>query len=276
MISPQEYQRERITLMEEYESRVRTWLLDGGDKDLSEMIPFFRDGVVCPEVWFQEDNCFRPLFILKEVSLGINYIHELPQYLETWGYPRYFEFAENPFDDIRVGTFRQWRRIARLAKGLEQVQSKEFDCPYSELDLGFKDGGEVYTGDIEGYKSKQNCQRTSNPVYNSIMDRIAVMEIKKVGAGVNATSELSLATKFYSEHIVPFQDLICRQIKLIDPTVIICLGRESGACISRLLKDVKKDTGNRLWIDGYHHTRSSNEHFYEEPIAAYKKHLSKV
>lgn len=273
-MTAEEYQRERTPLLEEYESRVRAWLKDVSNfKELSEQIPFFRDGVVCPEVWFQEDNSFRPLFVLKEISLGINCVPELPQYLETWGYPKRFEFVENPFDDVRVGTFKQWQRIACLAKGMEQVHEGVNDRSYRELDFSFKPGGEEYSGDVEGYKTEKFQLRTANPVYNSIINRIAILEIKKVGAGQSVRSKLSLATKYYSRHIEPFEDLICRQIELMNPTVVVCLGRESGACISKLLENVKAMTADRPWIDGWHHSRSSNLHFFDEPIAEYEKLL---
>lgn len=70
-----------------------------------------------------------------------------------------------------------------------------------------------------------------------------VLELKKVGGGTYATSKISKATKHYTEHIGPFEDLIIKQVELIDPTVIICLGRENGKCISELLKNVKESTG---------------------------------
>ena len=212
------------------------------------------------------------MFILKETSLGINDVDDLSQFLEKWGNPQRFEFVENPFDDIRVGTFRQWRKIARLAKGLEDAFNG-VSASYLEYDLSFKLGGEKYHGDVEGYRT-DNPIRTANPTYNSIIDKIAVVEIKKVGAGQTVNSNLSLATRHYSEHIAPFEDLLCRQIKLINPTVIVCLGREWGNCISHLLKQVQDKTGERLWIEGHHHAaRISNLRFYEEPIATYKKHL---
>ena len=40
--------------------------------------------------------------------------------------------------------------------------------------------GEVYTGNVIGYKTKNHCQRTNNPIYNSIIEKIAVLEIKKI------------------------------------------------------------------------------------------------
>ncbi len=102
---------------------------------------------------------------------------------------------------------------------------------------------------------------------------MALLEIKKIGGGQTVNSELSLLTEHYTQHIAPFSDLLCRQIELIDPTVIICCGREYSNCISELLIEVKRNTGDRLWIDGYHHTRSSNLKFYENPLMTYKEKI---
>lgn len=272
MITAEEYRLQNADLLQEYEERVRRWLFTSGKEDISRSIPYFRDGVVCPETWFREGNNFRPLFVLKEVSLGINYLTELPRFLETWGHQEHFEFVENPFDDIRIGTFSQWKRIARLAKGLEEIYNGADDCDYYKYNLDFQDGGEEYLGNITGYCT-HNRQRTANVIYNQIVDRMAILEIKKVGAGQTVNSELSLATKHYSEHVEPFEDLLCRQIRLIDPTVVVCLGREWGNCISQFLSRVKTNTGQRLWIDGCHHTRSSNLEFYEKPLRIYRDYL---
>lgn len=266
------YRKENFELLEEYEKRVRTWLADNGDKELAEKIPYFRDGVICPERWFTNGNNFRPLIILKEVSLGINNLNELDDYLTLWGNPKYFEFVDNPFDDIRIGTFTQWKRIARLVKCMHELYCGEETIDYHKYDMKFIPSGEIYNGNIEGYKKFLN-QRTANTVYNDIVEQMAVIEIKKIGAGQTAVSELSIATKHYTEHIEPFVDLLSQQIELIDPTVIVCLGREGGKCISNLLKKVKSMTGKRLWIDGYHHARSSNVHFFEEPLNVYKEYL---
>lgn len=276
MMTATEYRKAHGELLEEYETKVRKWLAEDGAKDIEKRIPFFRDGVTCPETWFREGNTFRPLFILKEVSLGINTVEELGGYLETWGNPQRFEFVENPFDDVKIGRFPQWKRIARLAKGMEDVHEGADTCDYYKYDLDFKEGGEPYKGDITGYKL-YNHQRTANAAYNDIISKIAILEIKKIGAGQTVNSKLSCATKYYSRHIERFCDLLCRQIELIDPTVIVCLGRQSGACISELLTEVKlADKKDRLWIDGHHHTRSSNIDFYYKPLEIYKNHLSNI
>lgn len=273
MISASEYRKCNERLMQEYEQRVRTWLKDCGEEELSKIIPFFRDGVTCPEVWFKEGNTFRPLIILKEVSLGVNCLKELPGFLNKWGNPQYFEFVENPFDDIKVGSFKQWRRIVRLVAGLEEVHNGT-DLNYMNLDLNYSEG-EAYSGDVEAYKTKGYAYRTANKNYESVVNRMAVIEIKKIGAGQSVNSELSDKTRHFAEHIEPFKDLLIRQIELIDPTVIICLGKHNGKFTSSLLEEVKRSTKERLWIGGYHHCYSSNRNFFERPIEAYRDYLNK-
>ena len=54
MITVNEYITQKNKLLDEYESKVRNWLKEKGKCDISEKIPFFRDGVVCPEKWFAE------------------------------------------------------------------------------------------------------------------------------------------------------------------------------------------------------------------------------
>lgn len=263
-----EYRIENEKLLTEYEDRVRKWLAVNYNSEIAQKIPYMRDGVVCPEAWFEDANDFRPLIVLKEVSLGINEVSELDSFMNLWGQQKHFEFVENPFDDVQIGTFSQWQRIARLLKGLEEIHNGASACDYYKYNFGFVPGGERYAGSIEGYV-KYNNEQTANAIYNGIVKKMALMEIKKVGAGQIVGSNLSKQTGYYTEHIEPFKDLLCRQIELINPTVVICCGRENG-CISNLLGYIKENTKERLWIDGYHHTRSSNLHFYEEPLNVYR------
>jgi len=276
MISATEYREKKEKLMQEYEAAVRKWLKDNGKDELSEKIPFYRDGVTCPEVWFKENNNFRPLFILKEVSTGKNTIAELDDYLEVWGHKTCFEFAEDPFDDIKYGYFTTWQRIARLAKGLEEMYLSSTFCDYYKHDFSFVDGGLEYLGNNNGYRINHPCQ-TANTTYNEIINKIAVIDIKKVGGGTKTNSELSTkGSVYYTSHIEsPLDDLFIRQIKLINPTVIICCGREGGGFSTGILKEIKEKCNDIPWIDGYHPTYSSNENFYEIPIETYKKILGK-
>ena len=270
-----EYRLEKEKLLSTYETRVREWLKSNDAPEyIADNIPYYRDGVVCPEVWFSEGNDFRPLFVLKEVSLGTDTVDGLKKYNETWGNQRSFEFVENPFDDIQVGTFSQWKRVATLAKGLEDIHRgcDESDYYGSDKDFSFIPG-DVYAGHITGYNDSSYSPRNGNKNYNDIIKKIAVLELKKVGGGTAANTELSIATKYYTEHIAPFEDLLLEQIRLIDPTVIICLGRENGQCTRYLLKNIEALLKDIIWIDGYHHIMSSNEKFYYGPLREYKQQL---
>ena len=281
-MTAQEYRIENEKLMEKWEKDCRDWLRnEGRDSYLVENIPFFRDGVVCPEVWFEKGNTFKPLVILKEVSLGIDSVKKLPEFLETWPGKTFFKFAECPFDDIRVGKFPQWKRIAKLAKGLEEVQNGIENCDYygKNKDYHFVPG-EMYTGEINGYKDpKRYLIRNANANYNEIINKIALLELKKVGGGTYVNSSLSLASEHYFSHVEKFRDNIYKQIELIKPTMIICLGKENGEFVGKnqILADIRKDITEKdgiAWIDGWHHSRSSNVNFYEKPLDEYRKYLA--
>lgn len=276
MITVAEYRIENERLMNEYEEKVRGWLSQEKGSDVADILPFYRDGVTNPEEWFKESNTFRPLFVLKEVSVGSDTIDGLKKYLDIFGNPKHFDFVEYPFDDVKIGTFSQWKRIAKLAAGLKEIHDgKEYSDYYSH-NFDFVDGGDeyIYTGDIEGYKDKKSYyKRTANKDYNDIINRIAIFEIKKVGGGTGCNSKLSMAGEHYTDHIEPFLDLIIKQIVLIDPTVIICLGRENGACTRALLSEIEKEVGDRIWLEGYHHQFSSNKKFYYDRLEDYRKVL---
>ena len=262
MITANEYIQKKNEILDEYESRVRAWLKDEGANEIADKIPFYRDGVTCPDIWFRPGNNFRPLFILKEVSIGKDCISDLDNYLKIWGNQKSFNFVENPFDDVKIGQFTTWKKIAALAKGLEDAHNGLEMRKYNIDEFSYQPGGEIYEGDIEGYC--EYSARTSNTLYNDIINKIAILETKKIGGGRSVGSELSLATKYYSEHIEPFQDLICRQIELMNPTVIIGCCREFFTC--NLFKEIEKKTSDRLWIYGYHPTMNSTENFYYKPL----------
>lgn len=283
-----EYYEENGKFMIEYEEAVRDWLSKDykrpngrktfkGNPELAQKIPFFRDGVVCPEVWFEKGNDFRPLIILKEVSLGIDKEESLNDYLKIWGNTKHFDFVTYPFNDVRIGTFPQWRRNARLIRMLESVHNNEPDFDYNVYDLSFKHSGEFYSGKIEGYYDKRNFyERTGNEEYRRITDRMAIMEIKKIGGGVSAGSEISVASRYFADHVIPFKDLLKKQIELINPTVVICCGRENGKCIRDLFSEIENEISKDiLWIESYHHIYSTNEKFFDEPREIYKEYISK-
>ena len=79
------YRKQKELFMSEYEKTVRQWMSDQKlNETVIKLIPFLEDGVVCPETWFKEGNDFRPLFILKEASIGIDCKSELEAYYQKW------------------------------------------------------------------------------------------------------------------------------------------------------------------------------------------------
>ena len=276
MLSASEYRKENEKLMIEYEIKVREWLCQNGKEEISKNIPFIRDGVTCPEVWFQEGNNFRPLFILKEASIGIDSIKALPDRLKVLGNPKYIEFAEYPFEDVRVGKSKTWIKIAKLAKALEEVHFGKDIIDYDKYDLSFKPGGEEYVGDIEAYLYDDNRKRTGNPIYRDIIDKIAVLDLKKVAAGKNTKSELSKETLNFTEHTEKFKDMIYHHIALMDPTVIICCGKDADKWLSDYLTEIKQRTDDIYWINNYHpRSRISNAIFFDECINQYRAYRNK-
>ena len=279
MISAGEYGEQRKNLMEEYETTVRTWLTKKGgiSAQIADIVPFFRDGVTCPSQWFVDGNDFRPLFIMKEPSMGFSVAceEEIPdrivKYNEDWGKKadkRYFEFAENPFDDIRVGSYNTWRRVARLALGLEHLQAGGNEIKY-DFDVAFVPSEEKCTEEF--YK---DTVRTGNETYKTIIDRIAVIDIKKIGGGNGERSILSKAGQHYLRYLdEPMKDLLKKQIILIDPTVIICCGVDVEH-IQNLFEDEIKDV---IWLKTYHPAvfGKYGRLFFERALTQYKQVLQR-
>ncbi len=272
MISAAEYNRKNEELMVEYEERVRAWLAGKADETLVEKVPFFRDGVVSPETWFCAGNDFRPLFVLKEVSMGFDEVQKLDSYLEDLEWQKRFEFVKEPCNDVQIGKHATWTRMARLAKALEDVYNGNEDYDYQKYDFSFKPSEEKCPGTAQGDDKGKSDIRNANKDYNDIIRKIAVINMKKIGGGTGAGSEMSKALLHYKKHVSPFEDLLCRQIALIDPNVIIFCGRDGG-CISKFFAGVKGKTNGGLWIDGYHPRCRSNYNFYETPLQAFKEHI---
>lgn len=280
IIKPADYVINNEELLNEYESVVRNTLKYGlfrnADASISDIIPFVRDGVINPDVWFNETNDFRPLFILKEVSCGKDYVSQLDEYRLEWNNMTRFEFVNNPYDDVRLGSFSVWVRIAQLAYGLCEMHYNEKMCDYYEIKKKIEySKGDMYPGSCNDpyYVHEKYRYRTANKVYDAIMDRIAVIEIKKLFGGTRVDSQLSQASGWYLDHISEeheeLQLLFERQIDLINPTVIVCCGVQMKQCISTYLpKNVRLKYGDNI-IDGVHPNRGSTEQFYYVPIKKY-------
>ncbi len=272
MISAEQYQALNKEFHNQLEKAAREWLSELTDADFAQRIPYFRDGATNPKKWFEEGNDFRPLFILKEVSLGINDIEDLDAYLTKWANIKSFEFVEDRFQDVRVGWFKTWKRIAKLAKGLEGICNGEDEIDYYKYDFYYK-AGEPYTGDVPGFKMgyKNQFNRTSNENYLDIMDKIAVVNVKKIGGGTAVGSEISQASGYYWSHLERFENALIQQINMLNPTVIVTC---SADFTSDNIKALRSGTdSNIIWINGVHPSRTSTEKFYYQPLREYKAAL---
>lgn len=271
MISAKEYVSQKAKLMADYEKAVREWLRNKGGigAEIADKIPFLCDGVATPEHWFSSGNDFRPLFILKEASIGINNVSELDSFLEKWGGITRFEHVEDPFGDIKIGSFTSpWGRVLKLTKGLEVMRLRNEHYGYYEDDFGFKCGGEENPNKITG-NSKYDY-RTANQNYLSTVDKIAVINIKKIAGGTSASSDLSTATQYYTRHLeAPLGELLLKQIELIDPTIIVFCSPEISRAFNGQFRTRLEE--KYVCLDGYHPTRNSIARFYDYPINQYEE-----
>lgn len=284
MISAREYVSQKKALISEYEDTVRMWLKSNGkiDPEAADKIPFLADGAAAPERWFSPGNDFRPLFILKEASIGINNLSELDSFLMKWGGATRFEHVEDCFGDIKIGVNKfegrnPWIRVAMLAKGMETYFAEGRIPDYEELRIfQFKEGGKKNPDNVSN-DPNYACQ-TANKEYLDIIDRIAVVNMKKLAGGTNAGSNMSIASGWYLDHISnenpELETLFIRQILMLDPTVIICCGIENKKCISEYLPDAIKEKYADRIISCPHPTRSSTQEFYYDALDRYAEILS--
>lgn len=144
---------------------------------------FVQDGIIDPEVWFDEPH--RILFILKE-SYNVDGIPNVDSNL----------LDELIMPDGSKG--RIWSAIAEWVYGIEQTTSTEI--PVFDGWLGIAERTN------EAYR-KRKCD---------LLRRCAVLNIKKSN-GVNGSDDSDL--RVYVEEDA---DLIRRQIEIINPTIIVC------------------------------------------------------
>ena len=240
MIDANEYNDWKNGFFEEYESFVRKWLISfGANRYLAENMPFFRDGVVDPETWFS--SYFRPLFILKEVNTGLKtnieskIEEDVNQYNKKWGVEdsKVFQFVENEFDDIRIGKFSTWKKVVRLSIMLETGNDT-----YKDIGLNSELGKRFEKSEPQGYNEGVFRFTTGNDNYINAVKKIAVIDIKKIGAGANAESFLSLQGKHYMEHLNKTKEFLKKQISQIEPTIIVCCCGADNDSIYKCLSEI--------------------------------------
>lgn len=147
---------------------------------------FYKDGIVDENIWFAENNNFRPLFILKDVNGN-----------SAADCAIVTNFVKDTNDDIQNGIEPTWRRLVTLAEGLYEVYTKEQD--------------------VQKYKII-DVDQNGKTRYKNALARIAIMNLKK------QEGRESISDKTLRCYICRYRDEILRQIELINPSVIICCG----------------------------------------------------
>lgn len=238
-----EYDKWKDHFFVEYEKYVREWLVNSdANIYMANNMPFFRDGVVCSEKWFSSE--IRPLFILKEVNTGLKTEDtsqieaDISGYNEKWGVKddKFFRFVENEFDDIRIGKFATWKKIARLA-----IKIMSNDDTYKSVNLNATFGKQVAELYPRGYQEGKYVYTTGNKDYIETVNHIAVIDIKKIGAGDVTDSLLSLQGKCFLEHLHFTRKYLIEQICSINPTdIICCCGPDNDEIYETLSVDIKE------------------------------------
>lgn len=280
MNNARQYREDNLKLMLEYEEKSRAWLhSQNGKSDISDRIPFSRDGVVNPEYWFKEGNDFRPLFILKEPSIGINTADQLPDFdrewdranTPEWNHLSYFEYVENPLDDIQVGCSTTWKRIMALTIGLEAVAQRREPPKYDIATFAYSKGQNNFSFPVPQI-FLQKRTRTGNQTYIDTAQKIAVINLKKMCGGTNVGSSLSKESGYYFEYTKgEFRQLLERQIRLISPSIIILCGTENGRGLSRFLDETI--LSSYPFLEVQHPSRISVQKFYTDTLEKYNTML---
>ena len=172
---------------------------------------FVTDGIACPEVWFSQD--VRPLFLLKEAYTKEG-SDEGP-----WDLCSHIT-REEACIGARDST---WRRITQWARGITRTTSSHI-APFAEGGATSSDepgeGGLLF--DTEHLR------------------KAAVVNVKKSGGRSRSSSAELMA---YAEHDA---SEIAEQIKMIEPTVIVC-GNTGNYLAKALDENLKKPRNEELF-----------------------------
>lgn len=219
-----------------YENMVREFVRkQGGNPDNYK---FFRDGVVNESKWNEADN-IKVLFLLKEVNDQCEYSEE--EILENG-----WLSLVNKKDVPDIFEEYMWRKLAFIYKGI--CEAIKNDC---EADP------EQWTY----FRTEEGKNSFSKEEQEYWINKVAVMNLKKLGGGGYADKEKSSYTVHYKEHCEEFALQIKEQIEMISPDIIVCCSPEVYDNLNRKVFGFKKKQGNFpiyneniLIVEGYHPT----------------------
>lgn len=249
-----------------YNDFMTKWAKDVREWTKCEDAIFYKDGIFDVEEWFANEN-FRPLFILKEVNEPNK--AEAEKEAKKHGDN---ESIENCINFVGTGKEygsdpwkgeRMWKRIGALAVALYKTHNHEIDLDYDAVNEAMEEIDE--NGEILRQK---------------ICRKIAVINLKKIGGGNNTGSDKSRKTLCFECHAKQFYNNLIEQITFIQPTVIICCGKDVVSKCLGLMdeknKTIKKyieiysSVGESLKIgviNGYHPSNQvGTENFYNKTL----------
>lgn len=239
MKKAENYRKEHLALMKEWEQEGRKWLSSLKDKE--SRATFYADGVMDPEVWFDVSNTVRPLFVLKEVHEAVH-----PNSNE---YCNFVGTEKDPGDhDIWDRVSPTWKRVGVLAKGILSVTKKD--------------------GNVPDYDAAYYMEEND---YRNVLKRIAVINLKKFAAGKTVGDGYSKKTVTFYRHAEFAEEAnrnyLYKQIKMISPNVIICC----GAGVIEYIKPIADKLGISMVLKVDHPSYiRSRELFYNDTLEKIK------
>ena len=221
--------------MQKWEEDSRKWLKEN---EKAYKATFYRDGIFNPNRWFNND--IRPLFILKEV-------HEAKDLCLEEKRINFVEMKEEDDFDPWDGKTVMWRRLGTLAKGV----------------LYFNN----YHGEVLEYQLFPNNEQ-GLAEHRETLENIAIMNLKKYPGGSNTGHDKSRQTIDFTVHAENYADFLRKQIEIMDPTIIICCGKN---IVKSCLEKYEIVIDNSIPVIDTYHPSNAGLGFYWNTFDEIKK-----
>ena len=227
-MTAQQYKDEHKKLMDRWKIECREWAHCNAT--------FYLDGAFDADIWFDKNNNFRPLFVLKEVNEATSEANDCVNFVGTG------DDGSDPWKGEGM-----WSSIGALAVAMFQMHKNPLTIPDYNLVRATMN---LQQPDIETERQRA-CRK------------IAVINLKKLAGGTNVNSEKSQSTLGFTCHAQRFADNLAQQIKILKPTVIICCGK---TVVANCLDMKNGKICSIAAIDGYHPKQNSTENFYYKTL----------
>ena len=227
-MTAQQYRDEHRSLMDQWKTECREWAQSNAT--------FYLDGAFDAEEWFNVDNKFRPLFVLKEVNEAIDEVDDCINFVGTG------DVGSDPWEGKGM-----WSSIGALAVAMFRMSKNPTTLP-----------------EYAFVKDTMNLQQTNTETERQqVCRKIAIINLKKLAGGANVGSKKSRDTLDFACHARRFADKLEQQIKMLAPTVIICCGK---TVVANSLGIENGKIYSIPTIDGFHPKQNSTENFYYKTL----------